>query len=382
MVRSIYTKYLLIFIGLALISCGTTLRKTYVFAGSFTQGIPSNGIVVFDMNRQNGSLTKVSEVDSVINPSFLKISPNGKYLYACTESQMDTHGKIASFQVDSLTGKLKLLDKKDSGGRNPAHLSINKDNNLLVASNYTDASLTVFRLNENGTLDNYEQILKFTDSSVVKGRQDEAHIHSSNFSPDGKFLFAQDLGADKIRVFGVDEKSNQPLTMAKSGAVKTKLGAGPRHFTFHPNGKYGYGIEELSGKISFYRYKEGALTFEANYLSYAEEQEVYRTADIHISPDGKFLYGSNRGPDEDSISVFYIDESDGTLTLVGHEPIYGEHPRNFAIDPSGKFLIVANQFSNNIVVFKRDRKTGMLQKLSQQITMDNPSTLQIRSYKN
>ena len=160
-----------------------------------------------------------------------------------------------------------------------------------------------------------------------------------------------------------------------------KPGSGPRHFTFHPNGKFGYSIAELSGKISAYQYHNGNLEFIEDYMSYQQNQDIYGAADIHISPDGSFLYGSNRGPEEDSISIFSVNPDNGTLDLIGFEPTYGKHPRNFAIDPSGNFLLVANQFTDNIVIFRRNIKTGKLIKLPKEIYVDNPSSLQMRTYR-
>jgi len=262
------------------------------------------------------------------------------------------------------------------------HLAISKDGRYVVNSNYTDPSVSVFNINEDGTLNSLSQLLKFKDSSVIKGRQDDAHIHSSNFSPDHTIVFAQDLGADKIRGFKWNPDIDNVLQPQEDLTIKMKSGSGPRHFTFHPNGNYGYGVAELSGKITHYDYHNEQLNFRKEYRSYAQEQEIYRAADIHISPDGKFLYASNRAPEENSLSIFSIDIKNGDLTLVGHEPTYGEHPRNFVIDPSGKFLIVANQFSNNIVVFRRNMNTGKLEKTATELKINNPSSLRMKVYKN
>ena len=319
-------------------------------------------------------------MDSVINTSFLRLSPNGKFIYAVVESQMDYHGKVAAFEVDSINFNLKLLNMQDCGGRNPAHIEIDKTGKYLMNSNYTDPSLSIFKINQNGSLNPYNQVIRFKDSSIIKNRQKEAHIHSSNVSPDGKFLFAQDLGADKIRGFELDRTQKDSI-LQNENQIKVKPGSGPRHFAFHPNGKYGYGIAELSGKITAYKYNNGDLEFIEDYLSYSQEQDIYRAADIHISPDGKFLYASNRGPEEDSISIFSVNTDDGTLNLVGYEPTHGEHPRNFAISPDGGFLLVANQFSDNIVIFMRDKITGKLTKLQQDISIDNPSSIEMRTYK-
>lgn len=361
-------------------SCISKSSKTLLFVGSFTEGKPSAGIQVYDFDTASGELLLLAKADSLINPSFLKIAPDGRFLYAVLESQLSTHGKIAAFAVDSLNGAIELLNIQDAGGRNPAHLAIYPNGNYVVNSNYTDAGISLFEIQTDGSLSRSIQHLAFKDSSIVKGRQDEAHLHSTNFSPDGGFLFGQDLGADKIRRFKVNDSGAGNLELSELTVVKVKPGSGPRHFTFHPNGRSGYGVSELSGTITVYKYVNGDLVFLEEHQSYATEQEIYRAADIHISPDGKFLYASNRGPEEDSIAIFSIDQETGKLTRVGHEPTYGKHPRNFCIDPSGNFLLVANQFSNNVVVFKRDQQTGALIKLAQELTMGNPSSLQMYTY--
>jgi 6-phosphogluconolactonase (cycloisomerase 2 family) len=193
-------------------------------------------------------------------------------------------------------------------------------------------------------------------------------------------LFVQDLGTDKIHNFSIIKNKNEALRLQKNAPLKVEPGSGPRHFTFHPNGKYGYGIAELSGKITAYRLTENGLEFLEDYQANSKTQDIYRSADIHISPDGKFLYVSNRGSDENTIAIFSINIKDGMLKLVGHESTYGEHPRNFAIDPSGNFLLVANQFSDNIVIFRRNPKTGKLRKLPNELSIGTPASLQMRTY--
>lgn len=374
-----YIKYL-IFLLILGNSCTKGSTKTLLFVGSFTEGIASTGIYIYELDTETGGLSLLNSEQNLINPSFLKIAPNGKYLYSVLESQLPYNGRIAAFAVDSLSGKLRLINTQDSGGRNPAHLSINENEKFLINSNYTDASFSVFNIKRGGGLAPLDQIFTFKDSSIIEGRQDEAHIHSTNFSPDGKYLFAQDLGSDKIWKFKIQKENDSKLNLVSNGFVKVRPGSGPRHFTFHPNGSFAYGIAELSGSVTAYSYENGNLNFIENYLTYRSDQEIYRAADIHISPDGKFLYASNRGPNEDSIVIYSIDEKTGKLGLEGHQDTHGEHPRNFAIDPSGKILLVANQFTDNVVIFRRDIETGKLTKLPHELTVPNASSLQLRTY--
>ena len=369
---------------IVLILCNSCIKnpgKTLLFIGSYTEGKPSDGIHVYELNTASGELHFLAKKDSLVNPSFLKIAPSGKYLYSVLESQLPTHGKVAAFAVDSITGALQLLSTQDAGGRNPVHLAIDPNGNYLVNSNYTDAGISLFKIQADGNLTKSQQYIAFKDSSIVKGRQDEAHLHSTNFSPDGEFLLGQDLGADKIRTFEVQHTTKNSLQLKTLKEIEVKPGSGPRHFTFHPNGNFGYGIAELSGRVVAYQYKGDSLEFLEDYPSYVTSQEIYRAADIHISPDGKFLYASNRGPEEDSIAIFAIDQQTGKLNVVGHESTYGKHPRNFAIDPSGNFLLVGNQFTNTIIIYRRDLKTGALIKLEQELTINNPSSLQMHTYK-
>lgn len=361
------------------INYGQNHSKTYLFVGTYTEGKPDLGIFVYEFSARSGQLKKVSTVENIINPSFLTLSPNGQYLYACTETKLPIEGSVTAFKVDSINGKLSLINKQPTGGDNPAYLTVHRSNKFVVNGNYSGGSVTVFATNENGSLNPFTQIIQFLDSSIIKGRQDKAHIHSTVFSPQNDFIFLPDLGSDKIRVFRFDSTKSQPLVAADNLFVRSILGSGPRHFTFHPNTKFAYCIEELSGMVAAYSYSNGRLDSIQRIFSYSKIQESYASADIHISPDGHFLYASNRVK-ENTISIFSIDRNNGKLTLIGHQQTYGDHPRNFTIDPTGKFLLVANQVTGNIVVFKRNIKTGLLTKTANEINVPRPSCLQMRKY--
>ncbi len=354
-----------------------TETKTLLFVGSFTDKKPGEGIHVYEFNEETGGSKLTFTLNNITNTSFLKISKDGNHLYSVVDSQMKHNGKIAAFKVDAINSKIELLNMQDCGGLNPAHLEIDKTGSYLVNSNYSDGSLSLFKIKSDGSLGLAKQVLQFKDSSVIKNRQEASHIHSSNFSPDNKYLFSNDLGADKIRKF-IFNNSNDSLLNQQP--IKTKLGSGPRHFTFHPNGLYGYGINELSGTIDAYFYENGTLSFIEDYQTYQQKQEIYSAADIHISDDGNYLYASNRGPKEDSMAVFAINNNNGKLQLIENINTGGNHPRNFAISPDGSFLLVANQFSNNITIFKRNAKTGKLIKVPNEIKVNSPSSIQMKSY--
>jgi 6-phosphogluconolactonase (cycloisomerase 2 family) len=358
---------------------GQNNSKTLLFVGTYTEGKPDHGIFVYEFNSMSGQLKLMSIVDKITNPSFLSVSPNGHFLYVCTDTKLPNNGSVTAFKIDSINGKISLINKQPSGGENPVYLTVYKDNKFVVNGNYTEGNASVFTTNEDGSLNPYSQIIQFADSSINKTRQDKAHIHSTVFSPDNDFIFLPDLGSDKIRVFKFDATNSKPLISVDKYLVNTVLGSGPRHFTFHPNNKFAYCIEELSGMISAYSYDNGKLDSIQRIFSYSKTQESYASADIHISPDGLFLYASNR-LFENSISIFSIEQNNGKLTLVGHQNTFGDHPRNFTIDPTGKFLLVANLATNNIIVFKRDLNTGLLTKTGIEIKVPRPSCLQMRKY--
>ncbi|MBL4650606.1 MAG: lactonase family protein [Aureispira sp.] len=354
--------------------------KTLLFIGSYTEGEIDTGIYVYEFDANNGSLNQLAAIPNLVNPSFLTLSPNGKFLYACTETKLEQDGSVSAFEINPKTGQLKFLNKEPAGGRNPVHVSVHKSNRFVINSNYTDASISVFKTKKDGRLNAYKQLLKFEGAGPLKKRQSAAHIHSAVFSPNGKFLFAPDLGADLIRIFKFQRSKAAPLKIIDSLLVKSAAGSGPRHFVFHPNKKFGYCMEELSGSITAFSYKRGKLRRMDSYFSYSKKQASYGSSDIHISPDGKFLYASNRWYDENTISIFEINQPTGRLKFIMHQATFGDHPRSFVIDPSGHFLLVANQASGNIVTFKRDFKTGLLTKLTGEIQHHLPSSLKMKSY--
>lgn len=349
--------------------------KTLMFVGTYTDGIPDKGIYVYELNHNNGALSLVFNTENIVNPSFLTVSPNGKFLYVCTETKLSQHGNLSAFAINSIDGSLKFINKQSTNGENPVYVSVHKDNKFIITANYGEGNVTVLSSNQDGSLNPFVQSIQFSGMSINKERQEKPHIHSASLSPKNDFLFLPDLGTDKIRAFKFDESQNEPLL--ETTPINTEAGGGPRHMAFHPNQKYTYAIEELSGNIIGYDYKNGQLSKIQQIQSNQKKAGIYSSADIHISPDGKFLYATNRV--ENTISIFKI-AANGILSLIGHEPTFGETPRNFNIDPTGNFVIVANQSSNNIVVFRRNRITGLLTKLSDDTKVLHPSCLQFKTY--
>lgn len=364
------------------IACAQNNTKTFLFVGTYTEGKSDLGIYIYEFDSNSGDLKFCSTAENLTNPSFLTISPNGKFLYACTDTKMPNKGSVTAFKIDSVNGRILLINKQASGGENPVYLTVYKNNQYVVNGNYTEGNVSVFKADEDGSLNPYSQLIQFTDSSINKTRQEKAHIHSTIFSPKNDFIFLPDLGADKIRVFKFDSSNSKPLIPFDNYIVNTLRGSGPRHFTFHPNGKFAYCIEELSGYVSAYSYNNGKLDSIQHIFSYSKIQESYGSSDIHISPDGLFLYTSNRWDKENTLSIFSINGDNGKLKLIGHQTTFGDHPRNFVIDPTGNFVLVANQVTNNIVVFKRNWKSGLLTKIKTEIVVPRPSCLQMRKYGN
>ncbi len=353
---------------------------TYLFVGSYTEGKPDTGIYVYAFNTRSGALKQSSITEHIINPSYLALSPDGQYLYAGADTQLPDTGSVLSFKVDAKNGKLALINRQPSEGDNPVYVAVHKNNRYLVNANYTGGSVSAYRINDDGSLHPSSQVVAFEGSSIMRARQDKAHIHAAVFSPQGDYVFLPDLGSDKIWVFRFDATKTEPLFPARELDITTVPGSGPRHFTFHPNGKYAYCIEELSGMVVTYAYKDGKLDSLQRILGYSKIQDSYGGADIQVSPDGRFLYSSNRWEDENTIAIFAVDQQTGMLTLQGHQKTYGDHPRNFTIDPTGKYLLVANMLTNNIVVFKRNMKTGLLKKKKREVRIPAPSCLQMRRY--
>jgi len=353
-------------------------QKTYVFLGSYNRDKTAESIQIYQLDTTKGKLTKVTSAKNIINPSYLTLSPNGKYLYACTDTKTPNAGSVSSFEFSPENKTLSFLNKQSSGGENPVYVSVHKSGKWLVNGNYTEGSVSIHSLLENGQIDSIVQNFQYADGSVHKERQTRSHVHSAVFSPQNDYLFLPDLGADKIRCYRFDESQKQPLVETKVPFTKTDLEAGPRHFTFHPNQKFGYCIEEMAGAISVYDYQDGTLKPIQRINTHPDNiKDGFESSDIHISPDGKFLYATNRGK-ENNIAIFSIDEN-GFLKNIGYQSTLGKHPRIFAIDESGKFLVATNVLTGNVVVFKRNPLTGLLKKVGKEVKMENVSCVQIKN---
>jgi len=346
-----------------------------LFVGTYT-GSGSKGIYVYHFNATTGKPQLVSNTDSADNPSYLAISKNGKFVYAVNETGGSKPGHVSSYSFDKNTGKLSFINSQLSGGDAPCYVSVTKNNKWVAIANYSGGSASIYPVDKNGALEPSAQFIQDTGSSANKSRQEKPHVHSAVFSPDEHFLFTPDLGTDKVMIYAFNQSEKQPLTAANPSFAKIASGNGPRHLTFHPDQKFAYVIEEISGTVSAYKYDNGNLKFIQRLITHPENYKgKIGSADIHLSPDGKFLYASNRG-DENTITIFSVDGVTGKLALKGYQSTIGKTPRNFVIDPTGNYLLAANQDSDNIIVFKRDKQTGLL-KQGDEIKVPKPVCLKM-----
>lgn len=368
-----------IFLFIVCVNFNFYSQNSYVFIGSYNSDKNKEGIYVFQLDTVTGNLKKITTVKNILNPSYLTVSPNGKFIFACTETRTPNAGSVSSFEFKPQNKTLTFINSQKSGGENPVYLSVHKNEKWLVNANYTQGSVSVYPLTADGKINPIAQNFSYSEGSINKERQERSHAHSAVFSPNYDFIFLPDLGADKIRSYRFDHTKEQPLSENQYPFTQATLGSGPRHFTFHPDGKFAYCIEELTGTISVYKYANGKIDSIQRINAHSDEfKEGFNSGDIHISPDGHFLYASNRG-EENNIAIFSI-ENNGTLKTVGYQSAFGKTPRIFTIDSTGKFLIVANQTSGNVVVFKRNLVTGLLKKWGTEIKVENASCVQIKQY--
>ena len=331
-----------------------------VYIGTYTRDdTGSEGIYRGELDVGTGELTVQGVAARVDNPSFLALSAAGDFLYAVNEvSDLGSgkHGAASAFRV-AADGALSAAGQQLAGASGPCHVCAHPGGELVFAANYGGGALSMFRC-AGGDLVERLMTIDHEGSSVNPERQQEPHPHSVNLSPDGAWLYVPDLGIDRIVIYRIDVAA---ATLTRAGETATAPGAGPRHFTFHPRGRVAYGINELDSTVTAYAYgaTDGSLTEMQTVPTLPDGWSGVSTcADIHVHPNGRFVYGSNRG--HDSIAIFAIG-GDGRLEPVGHESTQGRTPRNFALDPSGALLLAANQDSGTIVTFHVDAATGLLQ---------------------
>lgn len=374
--RSQSFRTLLLVFGL-FTSLFASAQEVPLFVGTYT-GTGSKGIYTFLFNTRSGKARLVSHTDSgsVANPSYLAFAPDHQHLYAVNETGGTDPGSVSTFSVDP-DGTLLFLDRTPSGGDHPCYVSASKDGKWVLAGNYSGGNVAAFPVQPDGTLGSLSQLVQHTGSGPNTQRQEKAHVHAAVFDPANRYVFVPDLGTDKVHIYRFDTKAKEPLKDAPQPFAAAAPGSGPRHFVFHTNGRYAYVVEELSGTVTAYKYQDGKLsTLQTISTHPTGFVGTKGSADIHLSPDGRFLYVSNRGS-ANTIAIFSVG-ANGQLKWVGDVPTGGKTPRNFTLSPGGRFLLVANQETNNIVVMKRDPATGKLSATGEELEVPRPVCLLFR----
>lgn len=342
--------------------------------GTYTTG-KSQGIYVYHFDSGTGKITYLNKVTGIDNPSYIAVAKDNRFVYSVNEVGTDRKGSVSSFTFDAVTGGLKFINKQPSIGAGPCYILLDKKRKNAFVANYAGGSLTVLPINADGSLAAPSQNIADEGHSIDKARQNEPHVHTAILSPDEKFLMYTDLGTDKINICQYNQQAAKPLTPAHPAFVSVTPGGGPRHLAFHPNGKYLYLIQEMGAKITAYNYHKGKLTAIASTSLVPHGfKGMVGAADIHISADGRFLYSTNRG-DANEIEVFAIDKATGRLTFVQRTSSLGKTPRNFSLDPTGNFLLVANQNSDDVYVFRINKESGKLTYTGEKLEVGNPSCL-------
>jgi 6-phosphogluconolactonase len=344
-------------------------NKFNLVVGTYTKPCDSKGIYVYEFDSNTGDFSLKSNTEDIFNPSYLSVSNDTKFVYSVSEN--DKKSSVSAFGFNSKSGKLDFINYQNPNGLNPCYI-INDENNVITA-NYSSGSISVLGKNNDGSIGEVKQVIQHTGKSINAKRQEAPHAHMVYFSPDKKYVLANDLGTDKVYVYHNNPNSATEVLTLKS-SIDIKPGSGPRHLIFSKNGKYVYVLQELDGTIISFSYADGILAKVSETSVVASDfKGDIGAADIHISPDGKFLYATNRGTANDILAFKILKK--GKLEFVQRTSTLGKGPRNFNIDPTGNFLLVGHQYTNDIVIFKRDKKTGMLTNTGKKIELCSPVCL-------
>ena len=346
----------------------------YVYVGASTQtgqgdSHQPRGITVYQMDSSTGALTHVADEESGKNPSFLVMHPTRRFLYSVNETRQ---GEASAFAVDRATGRLNRLNTVSVQGNGPAYVTIDEKGAWVVVANYGSGNLTVLPVMSDGKLGEAVDTTLHEGASVDPKRQEGPHAHSIIFDPGYNYALSADLGTDQIYVYTLDETHGR-LLPNDFASVPADPGAGPRHLAFHPNRRYLYCANELNNTVTLYGWdsQTGRLSHLDSFSTLPSDFTGHsQVADIHFSPDANYLYVSNRG--HNSIAVYGVTEADGQLRTLGFVSTGGDWPRNFSVDPEGNFMIVANQESSTLNVFRLDKNTGLPAPVGQPVQVEKP----------
>jgi len=342
--------------------------KYRLLVGTYTNTGKSQGIYLYDVDIKTATSTQVFLMAGIVNPSYLALTSNAKFVYAVSEDGSNSLANAFSFNKKN--SNLNFLNSISTMGSDPCYISVTKKH--VFTANYSSGSISVFKRGSDGTLTELVQQIKHTGKGPNSERQKEPHVHQTIFSPDGNYLIANDLGTDQVTVYHYFPKAAS-VVLTPWDTLSVKSGSGPRHLVFSKNGKKLYLLHELDGTISVVAMKKGKLNLTQETTIRSKSEIKASAADIHLSPDGKYLYASNRAP-ANTITCFSVAK-DGHLALVQQIPTGGDGPRNFSITPDGKYLFIANQNSDNIVIFQRNIQTGLLSDTHQRIKVPVPVCL-------
>ncbi|HWJ47419.1 MAG TPA: lactonase family protein [Candidatus Udaeobacter sp.] len=350
--------------------------KYLFYVGTYTEsGSKSKGIYAYRYDAATQEITSLGLAAETTNPSWVALHPNGRFLYAVNEVQNykgPNSGGVSAFSIDRATGKLTFLNEVASRGADPCYIIVDDSGKYVLVANYTGGNIATFPISADGKLGEASAFIQHTGHGLNPKRQEAAHAHSIDLSPDERFAFVDDLGLDQLLVYKFD-KSKGSLKPNNPPFAKLDAGAGPRHFALHPSGQFGYVVSELASTVTAFsvQLKTGMLHRLQTVSTLPDDFKGENDdAEIRIHPSGKFLYASNRG--HDSITVFAIDPAKGALTVVEHAPTQGKTPRSFEIDPTGTLLLAENQNSDSIVLFRIDEKTGKLTPTGKTLEVGQP----------
>jgi 6-phosphogluconolactonase len=346
--------------------------KTLAYFGTYTQG-KSQGVYVAEFDTATGKLGEAKLAAKVSQPSFVAIHPSGKYVYTCNETDNfngEKAGGLTAYAVQA-DGTLQELNQKSSIDAGPCHLVVDKAGKNVLAANYGGGSVCAYSLKENGELKDKTAFIQHQGTSVDKGRQEAPHAHSINLDAANRFAFVADLGLDKILIYKFDAETGS-LTPNDPPFAATPKGGGPRHFAFHPSGKYAFVCNEMLSSVTSFRYDaaQGKLTEIETLSTLPQATPGNSTAEVQVHPSGKFVYVSNRG--HNSIAIFQFDAEAGKLKSAGNQGEGIAIPRNFGIDPSGKWMVVCNQASDSVISFAIDSDNGSLSPTGSRIEVGMP----------
>ncbi len=345
----------------------------FVFVGTYTEPIlfgtgqilygKGKGIHIYRFDTSSGALEPYGLAEGVRNPSYLAIHPSRRFLYAVNEYKEfegHTSGAISAFTLDPDRGQLAFINQKATGGTDPCHLSVTKSGECVLVANFASGSIRVLPIRPDGSLGDEGDFVQHQGSSVDPKRQTGPHAHGVTLDLQERFAFVPDLGIDKVMIYELDA-AHAKVKPNRTPWVAVRPGAGPRQLVMHPGGRFAYLINELNSTMTAFQYNSAQGTLE-ELQTLSTLPEDFRgnstCAEVQITPAGDLLYGSNRG--HNSLAIYAVDPSHGTLKLLGHASTRGSIPRNFTVDPSGDWVIVANQDSDNLAVFRIDHSTGGL----------------------